>query len=133
VLIVFSLLILFANLILLSPAGYRDPEDIHRVIREKSRIHGAMGNIVEWQALKMQEYRYTLLLGIAHFFGIFGIFKPLRFEQNPAPVQAGSFEEALNHSEQHSFLEQYLDSQPKPEPRLGGAPNEARKATNPTH
>lgn len=133
VLIVFSLLILFANLILLSPAGYRDPEDIHRVIREKSRIHGAMGNIVEWQSLKMQEYRYTLLLGIARFFGMFGIFKPLRFEENPAPAQAGRFEDALNHGERSTFLEQYLNNQRKPEPRLGGAPNEAREAANSAH
>ncbi len=130
VLIVFSLLILFANLILLSPAGYRDPEDIHRVIREKSRIHGAMGNIVEWQSLKMQEYRYTLLVGVARLFGMFGIFKPLRFEEQPSPAQAGNFEDALNHSENHSFLEQYLNNQPQPEPRLGGAPNEAREAHN---
>ncbi len=133
VLIVFSLLILFANLILLSPAGYRDPEDIHRVIREKSRIHGAMGNIVEWQSLKMQEYRYTLLLGVARFFGMFGIFKPLRFEERPIPAQAGEFEDALHHSEHHSFLEQYLDNQPKSEPRLGGAPNEARESHNLPH
>ncbi len=133
VLIVFSLLILFANLILLSPAGYRDPEDIHRVIREKSRIHGAMGNIVEWQSLKMQEYRYTLLLGIARFFGMFGIFKPLRFEEHPAPLQAGCFEDALNHGERSTFLEQYLDNQPRPQPRLGGAPNETREATGSAH
>ncbi len=133
VLIVFSLLILCANLILLSPAGYRAPEDIHRVIREKSRIHGAMGNIVEWQSLKMQEYRYTLLLGVARFVGMFGIFKPLRFENNPAPAQAGDFEDALHHSEHHSFLEQYLNNQPKSEPRLGGAPNEARQAHQPLH
>ncbi len=133
VLIVFSMLILFANLILLSPAGYRDPEDIHRVIREKSRIHGAMGNIVEWQSLKMQEYRYTLLLGVARFFGMFGLFKPLRFDENPAPARAGCFEDALNHGERSTFLEQYLSNQPKPEPRLGGAPNEAREAHNLPH
>jgi amino acid transporter len=133
VLIVFSLLILFANLILLSPAGYRDPEDIHRVIREKSRIHGAMGNIVEWQSLRMQEYRYTLLMGISRLFGIFGIFKPLRFDERPAPAEAGNFEDALNHGELSTFLEQYLESQPKPAPRLGGAPNETRSAHTPVN
>ncbi len=131
VLIVFSVLILLANLILLSPAGYRDPADIHRVIREKSRIHGAMGNIVEWQALKMQEYRYALLFGIARFFGIFGIFKPLRFDEYPTPAQAGKFEDVLLKEGEHStFLEQYLNSQPKSLPRLGGAPKEAQKASN---
>jgi amino acid transporter len=127
VLIVFSLLILMAHLILLSPAGYRDPQGIHRVIREKSRIQGSMGNIVEWQSLRMQEYRYALLMGVAHFFAIFGILKPARFEELPVPPKSGDFEDALNHSEHHNFLEQYLDNEPKPEPRLGGALNEAGK------
>jgi hypothetical protein len=131
VLIVFSVLIVLANLILLSPAGYRDPQDIHRVIREKSRIHGAMGNIVEWQSLRMQEYRHALMMSVARFFALFGIFKPLRFEQTPAPPEAGKFEDALNHGDHHTFLEQYLDSQPIPEPRLGGAPNEARDTKSP--
>lgn len=124
VLIVFSVLILMANIILLSPAGYRNPDDIYRVIREKSRIQGAMGNIVEWQSLRMQEYRYSLMISISRFFGIFGIFKPLRFEDQPVPPKAGQFEDALNHSEHQTFLEQYLDQQPKPQPHLGGAPNE---------
>ena len=128
VLIVFSVLIILANLILLSPAGYRDPQDIHRVIREKSRIHGSMGNIVEWQSLRMQEYRYALTRSVTQFFAIFGIFKPMRFEQVPTPPKAGKFEDALNHSEHHTFLDQYLDKQPIPEPRLGGAPNETRDA-----
>jgi amino acid transporter len=124
VLIVFTVLILLANMILLSPAGYRDAEDIHRVIREKSRIHGSMGNIVEWQSLRMQEYRYTLVSSVERFFELFGLVKPLRFEQQPAPPKAGEFEDALNHSEHHTFLDQYLDSQPVAEPRLGGKPNE---------
>ncbi|RPH58608.1 MAG: APC family permease [Chloroflexi bacterium] len=124
VLIVFALLILMAHAILLSPAGYRDPDDIHRIIREKSRIQGKMGNIVEWQSLRIQEYRYTLMMLIARFFGLFGVFKPLRFDDQAAPLKAGDFEAALTHDEQHTFLEQYLESQPKPEPRLGGAPKE---------
>jgi len=89
VLIVFSVLILMAHAILISPAGYRNPEDIHRVIREKSRIEGAMGNIVEWQSLRIQQYRYLLLMKIADFFGMFGIFKPMRFDDQPTPVEAG--------------------------------------------
>ena len=125
VLIVFSVLILMAHLILLSPAGYRDPEDIHRVIREKSRIQGSMGNIVEWQSLRMQEYRYALTMSVAKFFAIFGILKPLRFDKYPAPPESGDFEIALNHSENRTFLDQYLDEQPKHEPHLGGPPNEA--------
>ncbi len=34
------------------------PAQIHRIVREKARVQGAMGSIVEWQSLKMQEYRY---------------------------------------------------------------------------
>jgi hypothetical protein len=124
VLIVFTLLILMAHAILLSPAGYRDPEDIRRVIREKSRIQGAMGNIVEWQSLRMQEYRYALVMVVARFFGLFGIFKPARFEQVPHPASAGEFETALHHDHETAFIDQYIENQPKPEPRLGGAPKE---------
>jgi hypothetical protein len=123
VLITFSVLIVLANLILISPAGYRDPGDIHRIIREKSRVQGAMGNIVEWQSLKMQEYRYTLLMSIARFFALFGVMKPLRFDQS-IPSPAGDFESALNHSGNQTFLENYLEQQPKEHPRLGGAPKE---------
>jgi hypothetical protein len=123
VLIVFALLILIANLILASPAGYRDPKDIHRIIREKSRVHGATGNIVEWQSLKVQEYRYRMLLGLARFFAQLGVVKPLRFE-NPKPVEAGDFERALNHTGPETFLDQYLEGKPKRKPRLGGKPRE---------
>ncbi len=130
VLIVFTLLILFAHVLLLSPAGYRNPEDIHRVIREKSRIQGTMGNIVEWQSLKMQEYRYLLLLKVAQFFGLFGIFKPLRFEENQPPAPVGEFEDALQHEGHKTFLEQYIENQPKQAPKLGGAPKETTKADN---
>jgi hypothetical protein len=122
VLIVLSTLILMAHVILITPAGYRDPEDIHRVIREKSRIQGAMGNIVEWQSLRIQEYRYLMMMKISNFFGMFGIFKPLRFDEQPVPVEAGPFENAMNHGEHKTFLDEYL---PKPEPRVGGAPKES--------
>jgi len=122
VLIVFSILILMAHIILISPAGYRDPEDIHRVIREKSRIQGAMGNIVEWQSLRIQEYRYFLMVKIAAFFGLFGIFKPLRFDEQHVPVTAGPFEDAMNHGEHQTFLEDYLK---KTMPRVGGIPKES--------
>jgi hypothetical protein len=127
VLIVFSLLILMAHVILLSPAGYRDPDDIQRVIREKSRIQGTMGNIVEWQSLRMQEYRFTLMIAVARFFGLFGIFKPLRFDDQPPP-HAGAFENALNQDDHRTFIEQYIENQPRKEPRLGGAPKESSPA-----
>jgi hypothetical protein len=125
VLIVFAVLILMSHLILLSPAGYRDPGDIHRIIREKSRIEGATGNIVEWQSLRMQEYRYKLMMVVTRFFALFGIFKPLRFEEQIVPPKAGEFEDALNHAEHEQFIDQYLENQPKPEPRVGGAPKDS--------
>jgi hypothetical protein len=123
VLISLTVLVLIAHAILLSPAGYRDPRQIHRIIREKSRVQGAMGTIVEWQSLRTQEYRYTLLVSIARFAELFGVRRPARFEP-PAP--AGSYE-SISHDdrpEAPSLLEQYLDSQPKAEPQLGGKPKE---------
>ncbi len=124
VLISFSLLVLAANAILLSPIGHRGPQQIHRIVREKARVKGAMGSIVEWQSLKMQEYRYQLLVGIARFFTLFGVHRPLRYE--PAPVPAGDYDHALHvdYPEAPSLLEQYLANQPEPEPTVGGAPKE---------
>jgi hypothetical protein len=123
VLISFSLLILVANALLISPIGYRGPQQIHRIVREKARVQGAMGSIVEWQSLKMQEYRYTLLVAVTRFWELFGVRRPIRYER---PVPAGEYDEAvhIDHPEAHSFLDQYLDSQPVPEPRLGGKPHE---------
>jgi hypothetical protein len=123
VLISLSALVLIAHAILLSPAGYRDPKQIHRIIREKSRVQGAMGTIVEWQSLRTQEYRYTLLVGIARFAELFGVRRPTRFEP---PVAAGSYEAISmdDNAEAPSLLQQYLDNQPKPEPQLGGQPKE---------
>ncbi|HNB50431.1 MAG TPA: hypothetical protein PK530_00730 [Anaerolineales bacterium] len=109
VLISFSILILAAHAILISPAGLRDPKQIHRIVREKARVQGAMASIVEWQSLRMQEYRYSLLVGIARFFEMFGVRRPLRYE--PTPVPAGDYDHALHvdHPEAPSLLEQYLD------------------------
>jgi len=122
VLISLSVLILIAHAILLSPAGYRDPQQIHRIIREKSRVEGPMGNIVEWQSLRTQEYRYRLLIGIARFAELFGVRRPARFEP-PAP--SGDYDEVLSsdHPDTPSLLEQYLKDN-KEEPRLGGKPKE---------
>jgi hypothetical protein len=122
VLISFSLLVLAAHALLLSPIGYRAPVQIHRIVREKARVTGSMASIVEWQSLKMQEYRYTLLAGVTRFFEIFGVRRPVRYEK---PVQAGDYDHAVHvdHPEAPSLLEEYL---PKPEPRLGGAPKETK-------
>jgi hypothetical protein len=125
VLISFSALVLISNLVLISPVGARDPVTIHRIVREKARVQGAMASIVEWQSLRMQEYRYSLrnriLLGISDFFDLFGVRRPVRYEA--APVVAGDYDHALHvdHPEAPSLLEQYIH---KPAPKLGGAPKQ---------
>ena len=62
-----------ANLVLISPIGFREPKQIHRIVREKARVQGAMASIVEWQSLRMQEYRYSVLMSITRFFELFGV------------------------------------------------------------
>jgi hypothetical protein len=129
VLITFSLLILLANALLLSPGGKRDAQDIHRIVREKARVEGSMASIVEWQSLKMQEYRYTLYNRLVDLMSTFGVRKLARFEQ---PIAAGEFEDALHsdHPEAPSFLDQYI---PKPEPKLGGKPKQTAASDNTIH
>jgi hypothetical protein len=121
VLISFTILVLSANAILLSPIGFREPKQIHRIVREKARVKGAMASIVEWQSLKMQEYRYHLLLWTVKFFETFGVRRPLSLE---APAPAGDYDHALHidHPEAPSLLEQYLENQPVPEPHIGAQP-----------
>lgn len=129
VLITFSLLVVAANALLISPIGFRDPNTIHRIVREKARVQGSMASIVEWQSLKMQEYRYSLrervLVAVTHFFEWFGVRRPIRFE--PVPIVAGDYDHALHsdHPEAPSLLDQYLDH---PEPKVGGAPKETAPA-----
>jgi len=120
VLISFSVLILVANLVLISPTGKRDPVTIHRIVRDKARVQGAMASIVEWQSLRMQEYRYSVLVSLARFFEFFGVRRHLIVE----PPAAGDYDHALHvdHPDAPSLLAQYLDAQPKAEPKLGGAP-----------
>ncbi len=123
VLISFTILAVAAHLLLLSPIGYRAPAQIHRIVREKARVQGAMGSIVEWQSLRMQEYRYALLAGITKFFELFGVRRPMRYE--PPPPPAGEYDEAVHvdHPGARSLLEDYLMAHPA-EPKLGGAPKE---------
>jgi hypothetical protein len=126
VLISFSLLVIIANALLISPVGYRTPQQIHRIVREKARVRGSMASIVEWQSLKMQEYRYILLTGVTRFSELFGIRRPMRFE---TPIPAGDYDHAVHsdHPDAPSLLAQYIDNQPAPEPRLGGKPSETDK------
>jgi hypothetical protein len=129
VLISFTSLVIISNLVLISPIGARDPVTIHRIVRDKARVQGAMASIVEWQSLRMQEYRYSLrnriLLKVVDFFELFGIRRPVRYE--PEPAAAGDYDHALHvdHPEAPSLLEQYLE---KPQPRVGGSPKETEPA-----
>ncbi len=121
-LLTFTALFLSAHLVLLSPAGYRDPQQIHRIVREKARVQGAMASIVEWQSLKMQEYRYEVLVLASRFWAFLGVRRPLRYEP---PAAAGGYNHALHpdHSDAPSFLEQYLETN-RAQPRLGGKPKQ---------
>jgi hypothetical protein len=129
VLITFTILILGANLLLISPIGYRDPKQIYRIVREKARVEGSMASIVEWQSLKMQEYRYSLrsriLIGVTRIFELFGVRRPIRYES--VPIVAGDYDHALHsdHPDAPSLLAEYLDE--PTEPKLGGAPNVTEK------
>ncbi|MBM3121172.1 MAG: amino acid permease [Chloroflexi bacterium] len=95
VLISLSVLILLAHASLISPMGARDPRQIFRIVREKARVQGAMGSIVEWQSLKMQEYRYQVLQVLRRTFEVFGLRRPDPVE----PVPAGDYDHAV-HSDQ---------------------------------
>ena len=122
VLISFSVLVITANLLLISPIGFREPKQIYRIVREKARVQGAMASIVEWQSLKMQEYRYNLIAWISRFFEVFGVRRPIRYER---PAVAGDYDHALHadRPEAPSLLKQYLDNKPA-EPKVGGAPKQ---------
>ena len=119
-LISFTILFTSAHLLLISPLGHRSPEQIRRIVRDKARIQGAMGSIVEWQSVKMQQYRFSLLESVSKFWALFGVIRPVRYDP---PPPSGDYDQALHvdHPEAPSFLDQYIA---KPEPRLGGAPKQ---------
>ena len=127
VLISFSILALLAHALLLSPLGFRNPRQIQRIVRDKARVQGSMASIVEWQSLKMQEYRYAVLVGISRMFALVGVRRPVRYE---VPIAAGDYVHALHvdHPDAPSFIDQYLTDQ-TPEPRLGGAPKQTAQPT----
>ncbi len=129
-LITFATLFTTAHLLLLSPLGHRSPGQIHRIVREKARVQGAMASIVEWQSLQMQEYRYWILAGISRLYALLGINRPVRYAP---PPPAGEYDEALHvdHPEARSFLDQYLESLPAPDPRLGGSPKQTAEPKEP--
>lgn len=112
-LVSFSLLALAAHWILLSPLGYREPTQIYRIVREKARVRGAMASIVEWQSLRMQEYRYFLLRQIAihtaRFYRLFGVRRLVRYVPAPVPVEDYDHALHIDHPEAPSLLAQYLN------------------------
>lgn len=124
VLISLGILVLTAHAILISPIGYRTPRDIHRIIRDKSRIQGQMGNIVEWQSLRVQEYRYRVLGMVAKFWELFGVRRPMRFEP---PIAAGDFSLVTEHDPSSTFLDEYIQGKTHRKPKHAGPP----KATSP--
>jgi amino acid transporter len=130
VLISFSILVLAANSLLISPIGYRDVKQIHRIVREKARVQGSMGSIVEWQSLKMQEYRYSVLVFVTHVFEMIGVRRPVRFEP---PIPAGTYDEAVHsdHPDAPSLLIQYLEKEEKP--KAGGKPKETAPPDDPNN
>lgn len=123
VLISLTILILMAHAVLISPVGYRDPDRIYRIIRTKSRVEGPMGAIVEWQSLKTQEYRFQLLAAIAHFWELFGVRRPVRYEK---PLAAGDYDNMMELAKTNktSLLLDYL--RPKVEPTPEGSQKEIK-------
>ena len=72
-LVSFSVLALVAHVVLLSPVGFRGAQQVNRIVHEKARVEGGMASIVKWQAFKMQEYRFRLLIGLTSFLELFGV------------------------------------------------------------
>jgi hypothetical protein len=88
-----------------------------------------MGSIVEWQSLKMQEYRYSVLVLITRIFEVLGVRRPVRYEP---PIPAGEYDEAVHsdHPEAPSLLAQYLEKEE--EPKVGGKPKETAPGDDPS-
>ena len=89
-LITFTILFSGAHLILISSLGRRSPEQIRYIVRERARVQGAMASIVEWQSLRMQEYRYHLRTKASLWLNRIG----LNLEVGPAPISAGPYNPA---------------------------------------
>jgi hypothetical protein len=130
VLIAMVVLILIAHAVLISPVGYRDQEDIRRIIREKSHVQGPMGDMVTWQSMRTQEYRYLLIVKLAQFAELFGVRRPMRFE---VPAPAGEYHDGLPKEQLKTptLVQEFMDNQPQPEPKLGGPPPEVTEPKKP--
>jgi hypothetical protein len=101
-LISFTILASLAHLVLLSPAGFRESKQIHRIVHDKARVQGHMASIVKWQAYKMQEYRYRLMIGIAGFLELFGVGQQSR---RPLAVTAGANNRSFESGQYLRYLQ----------------------------
>ena len=84
----------------------------------------------EWQSLKLQEYRYELLVAIARFWEMFGVRRPVRSDP---PVAVGDYDHALHvdHPEAPSILTPYIElataqQSHRRRPRTNGKPRARR-------
>ena len=111
---------LLAHAMLISPIGYREPKQIHRIVRDKARVQGAMASIVEWQSLQMQEYRYQLLTVSASLCAWSVSIDRCAMKCRPSPVITITRFTLISRSA--VFLDQYIKDEPA-EPHVGGAPN----------
>ncbi|MEJ5203353.1 MAG: hypothetical protein WHV66_14090, partial [Anaerolineales bacterium] len=112
VLISFAVLILIAHALLISPIGYRSPQQIYRIVRQKARVQGAMGTIVEWQSLRMQEYRQQVLITITHLVALLGVRRPIRFEPTYPSGEYPDFAHHTDDADVESILMKYLEPSP---------------------
>lgn len=98
-LISFTILASVAHIVLLSPAGFRGAKQVSRIVHDKARVQGSMASIVKWQAYKMQEYRYRLMIGIIGFLELFGVGqqtrRPLAVTAMGANLRTPKFKSAL--------------------------------------
>jgi hypothetical protein len=111
ILIVFALLFIFAHLLIISPVGLRSPTQIHRIVRDKARVQGSMASIVEWQSLKMQEYRYSLVKMLSEWMQVMHIKVPVHFKEALAPHEAGDYDHSLHPDDPsaESFLDEHIN------------------------
>jgi hypothetical protein len=123
-LVSFTTLFVVAHLILLSPAGYRTPKQVYRIVREKARVQGAMASIVEWQAFRMQEYRYRLMTTLASLLELFGVGQAAR--RVPAYVWAGPERTLLRAQPVRPIVRTQSGAAPKPDSK---APSSAQDKT----
>lgn len=72
-LVSFTVLAILAHVVLLSPGGYREAGQVSRIVHDKARVQGAMASIVKWQAFKMQEYRFRMMIGVSTLLELFGV------------------------------------------------------------